>query len=141
MKTTLARLAAAAAVILLAVPIRPAAAADETLCGKPGGSPEEVLARITRTEKLPEVYRGTDYIAYEDKPAETVWTFTLPVMPAHPAVVCRRPKREGNDITLDMGIACRGPEQKCAELRKDFEYLNYQMMMRMKGEQPAVQPR
>lgn len=113
-----------------------AAQQPKQLCGTASGTVAELVERVTKTEALPEVFRGGDYFAHEDKARETVWSFTTAKQPAHPAAVCRRPVRQGDDLVLDMGIVCEGGADACDKLTKDFEYLNYQMLLQMRDRQP-----
>jgi hypothetical protein len=48
-------------------------------------------------------------------------------------VVCRRPVRDGDSITLDMVINCKGEAKACAQLDTDFRKLNARMAQEMKG--------
>jgi hypothetical protein len=104
----------------------PAAAEETALCGGPGGAPVDVQARVVAAQ-VPEVFRDKEFVAYQDKDTFTMWTFTLPGHPAHPTVVCRRPVRSGDSITLQMDIVCKAAEKPCADLGQQFKELNAQM--------------
>lgn len=127
------------AAVLAAVLSSPASAGGaptpKQLCGTEHGSVAALTERVVKGEKHPEVFRGPDYLAYEDKQRETMWSFTTEKQPAHPAAVCRRPVRQGDELVLDMGIVCEGPKDACDKLTKDFEYLNYQMLLQMRQQQ------
>lgn len=108
-----------------------AAAAEPSSCERANSDPVELQTAIAERDKLPEVFRDDNYVAFQDKETWAMWTFTLPTHPAHPAVVCRRPVREGDSITLDMVINCQGDEKSCAQLDQDFRALNAKMAREM----------
>jgi hypothetical protein len=125
--TTARGLIVGAAVVAALAAMAITAAADEpALCGSPGGAPVEVQARVVAAQ-TPEVFRDKEFVAYQEKDTFTMWTFTLPGHPAHPTVVCRRPVRSGETITLQMDIACKAAEKPCADLSQQFKELNAQM--------------
>lgn len=111
------------------------ARAELKLCGFQWGKPGELQKKFTEQDKLPEIHRDGSYVAYQDKKTSTVWTFTLPGIPAHPAVVCRRPKKDGDVITLDMDYVCLGVPGACDDLIKQFQHLNDQMSKAMNKKQ------
>ena len=109
----------------------PAVTAQESPCARANTDPVELQKTLTGTDKLPEVFRDDNYLALQDKSTWAVWTFTQPSNPAHPAVVCRRPVQEGDTITLDMVINCKGDGRACAQLDQDFRALNAKMAQEM----------
>jgi hypothetical protein len=111
-----------------------ASAADE-MCGEPGGTPEEVQARISKAENVKEIFRDQSFVAYQNQKDFTTWTFALPTNPAQPAVVCRKPVRDGDKMVLQMDIVCKGPDIYCKKLKKDFEELNARMQMEIESKQ------
>lgn len=110
------------------------ALAEPSPCERANTDPVELQTILTETDKLPETFRDDNYVAFQDKSTWSMWTFTLPSHAAHPAVVCRRPVREGDTITLDMVINCKGAEKACAQLDTDFRALNARMALEMKNE-------
>lgn len=109
------------------------ALADDSPCARANTDPGTLQSELTSTGKLPEVFRDDQYVALQDKSTWAMWTFTLPSHPAHPAVVCRRPVREGESITLDMVVNCKGESKACAQLDQDFRALNARMAQEMKA--------
>lgn len=107
--------------------------ADTSPCARANTDPEKLQSELSGTDKLPEVFRDDKYVALQDKSTWAMWTFTLPTHPAHPAVVCRRPVREGDSITLDMVVNCNGTPKACAQLDQDFRALNARMAQEMKA--------
>lgn len=102
-------------------------------CERANTDPVELQAALRDTDKLPEVFRDDNYVALQDKSTWAMWTFTLPSHAAHPAVVCRRPVQEGDSITLDMVINCKGEPKACAQLDIDFRKLNATMAQEMRN--------
>ncbi len=101
------------------------------LCGRDWAKPEDMQKQIAEIEKLPEVHRDQYYVAYQDPKATTMWTFTLPGIPSHPAVVCRQPVKDGEMMKLHMDVNCNGDERACDALVKDFRALNSNMAKAM----------
>jgi len=101
------------------------------LCGRDWAKPEDMLKQLVKVEKLPEVHRDQFYVAYQDTKTTTMWTFTLPGIPSHPAVVCRQPEKDGEMMKLHMDVNCNGDERACEALVKDFRLLNSQMAKAM----------
>src|SRR5262245_17257436 len=114
-----------AAVALLVAP--PAVGADH-VCGKAKTTPEALYAELAKDARLKEVRRSEIYVALEDGTDGTLWTFTLPAHPAHPAVVCRRVMERRGIIEIPTTSGCKGGEAACAKLRSDFEMLNERMI-------------
>ena len=81
-----------------------------------------------------EVFRGPEYIAYQDA-TEAVYTFSLAAQgPAHPAAICRKPVRDGDSMILQMVIVCKGESESCQRLESDFKLLNAQMEAAIRNE-------
>src|SRR5262245_14144626 len=114
-----------AAVAVLAAPR--AAGADD-LCGKAKTPPEALYAELAKDARLKEMRRSDIYVALEDGTDGTLWTFTLPAHPAHPAVVCRRVMERRGIIEIPTTVRCKGGEAACAKLRSDFDVLNERMI-------------
>jgi hypothetical protein len=111
------------------------AAAQQTLCGRPGEAPQALFDRLTKTEKLKEDFRDKSYVAISDKAKDTVWTFTVPGHPAHPSAVCRRPVQDGGQMRLEMNVQCNAAEAECQKLVKAFQELNQRMMQELQKKQ------
>jgi hypothetical protein len=109
--------------LTLALPLPPPAAAQE-LCGEPKAHPEALYQRLAKDSRLREMHRNEQYVALENGENGTLWTFTLPPHPAHPAVVCRRVTERRGLIEIPTAIACFGPEAQCTQLKSDFDALN-----------------
>jgi hypothetical protein len=127
--------AARIAIIIVALACAAGAAAPARaaeLCGRPGGSATEVFARLSKVEKLPEVFRDGSYVALRDAPNMITWTFTVPGHAAHPSVVCRRIVRDADGrLSLDTEITCDAPEPACLRLKRDFDAMNARMIEEM----------
>lgn len=117
--------------LLLAQP----AEAGVKLCGRDWAKPEEIQRILAEVEKLPEVHRDKNYVAYQDQKAMTMWTFTLQGIPSHPAVVCRQPVKDGEALRLHMDVNCNGDERACDALVDDFRRLNSKMAKEMNKRQ------
>jgi len=125
------RLVVACAIVALS----PAAWAAGEFCGRDSGEPAGLEAAISKASGVKEIYRGTEYVAYQDAASEAVFTFSLPAQgPAHPTAVCRKPVREGDSITLQMVIVCKGATESCQRLESDFKLLNAKMEAAIRNE-------
>ena len=103
------------------------ALADD-LCGRPRETPETLLQRLTKTEKLGESFRDKAYVTVNDAAKGTIWTFTVAGHPAHPSVVCRQPVEDGGKLRIDMGVQCEASEEECERLVRAFDALNQKML-------------
>jgi hypothetical protein len=113
----------------LALATSPARAqAQDDLCGRPRESPEALLQRLTKTEKLGESFRDKAYVTVNDAANGAIWTFTVAGHPAHPSVVCREPVEDGGKLRIDMGVQCEASVEECERLVRDFEALNQKML-------------
>ena len=135
---TYALAALAAAVTASIFQVTPASAAPSD-CTLASGDPTALFKQLTEVDKLPEVHRDASYIALQDKETWAMWTFTRDGMPAHPAVVCRRPVKNGEQITLEMVFGCKGEEKACAQLEQDFKELNARMQLDIENQQSGKQ--
>jgi hypothetical protein len=107
--------------------VAPALAQDD-LCGRPRETPEALLQRLSKTEKLAEAFRDKAYVTINDAANGTIWTFTVAGHPAHPSVVCREPVEEAGKLRLDMGVQCEASKEECERLVRAFEALNQKML-------------
>ena len=104
-------------------------------CGRDLSEPADLEAAISKSAGFKEIYRGTEYVAYQDAASEAVFTFTLPGQgPAHPAAVCRKPVRDGDLLRLQMVIICKGNTESCQRLESDFKLLNAKMEAAIRNE-------
>ena len=124
-------LAAACGLALAAGP----ALAQDDLCGRPRETPDALLKRLTKTEKLGESFRDKAYVTVNDAAKGTIWTFTVAGHPAHPSVVCRQPVQDAGKLRIDMGVQCEASEEQCEQLVRGFEALNQKMLK--DAEKPA----
>lgn len=125
----------AACFLLAAMAGVPSAHAADKLCGEPGGAPAEVQERVSKAENVKEIFRDASFVAFQNQKDFTTWTFALPTNPAQPAVVCRKPVRDGDNMVLQMDIVCEGPKIYCDKLKRDFEELNARMQMEIESQQ------
>jgi hypothetical protein len=103
--------------------------AGRDLCGRPRTAPEALYKELAKEPKVREMARSEAYVALEDGGNGTLWTFTLPAHPAHPAAVCRRIVERRGIIEIPTTIECKGAEAACAKLRSDFDVLNERVIM------------
>lgn len=117
------------------VAVSTGALAAGEFCGRDSGEPAALEAAISKSAGVKEIYRGPDYVAYQDAATEAVFTFSLPAQgPAHPAAVCRKPMKEGDSLTLQMVILCKGETEHCQRLESDFKLLNAKMEAAIRNE-------
>jgi hypothetical protein len=106
---------------------QPAGAVDD-LCGEPKAEPQSLYERLAKDSRLREMRRSEQYVALENGQDGTLWTFTLPAHPAHPAAVCRRVMERRGIIEIPTTIVCHGTKSECTKLESDFEALNARMI-------------
>src|SRR4030095_746887 len=63
----------------------------------------------------------------DDRAASTLWSFTPPGHPAHPAVVKRSVVSLGGGIGIDMTALCEAAKSACDKLMAEFKELNQRM--------------
>jgi hypothetical protein len=68
-----------------------------------------------------------------DDPANTIWSFTPPDHPAHPAVVKRAVVSRGGEVGLDMTALCQASKVACDKLIEEFKAMNLRMSQSMAG--------
>lgn len=109
----------------------PTVAATQGFCGDPAGPAADLIRRYSGDPKLKEVYKDADYVAYSDDPKNStvMYTFTTSTNPAHPAAVCRKPERVGENFVIKMVVVCDGPQDPCAKLQNDFNVLTARMQV------------
>jgi hypothetical protein len=113
-------LAAFATVVLMGAPLH---AADD-VCGEPKAAAIALYERLIKDSRLREMHRNELYVGLENGKDGTLWTFTLPPHPAHPAAVCRRVMERRGIIDIPTSIVCEGAEAACKQLKTDFDALN-----------------
>lgn len=59
-----------------------------------------------------------------DDPVNTIWSFTPPTHPAHPAVVKRAAVSRDGEVQIQMTGLCQASKTACDKLMKEFEELN-----------------
>jgi hypothetical protein len=107
------------------------AASGDGLCGEPTAEPQALYQRLKEDSRLREMRRSEHYVALENGQDGTLWSFTLPAHPAHPAAVCRRVMERRGIIDIPTAIVCRGPEGACTKLKGDFDALNARMIQEL----------
>ena len=123
------------ALIALSTGCLGARAADGDFCGRASGEPAAMMAEISTAPGMKEILRAADYIAYQDETTQAVYTFSQAAQgPAHPAAVCRKPIKDGDSLTLQMVIVCRGDGDACQRLESDFKLLNAKMEAAIRNE-------
>jgi hypothetical protein len=116
----------ACAAVLLA-PVQPVHAADD-VCGEAKAAPQALYERVAKDSRVREMHRNELYVGLENGENGTLWTFTLPTHPAHPAAVCRRVMERRGVLDIPTIIVCEGAEAACAQLKTDFEALNQRVI-------------
>lgn len=123
---TLSRASIAVFALIVSVP---AMADSDDFCGMPSGEPAALQAAVGKLVGVKEILKDQQYVAFQDPAAETVFTFTIAGHNAHPAAVCRKPVKSGDQLTLQMTIVCKGDQESCAKLTQDFKELNARMQI------------
>jgi hypothetical protein len=102
---------------------RPLHAAEE-VCGEPKAPPQALYERVLKDTRVREMHRNELYVGLENGVNGTLWTFTMPPHPAHPAAICRRVVERRGIIDIPTTIVCEGAAAACAQLKTDFDALN-----------------
>lgn len=81
----------------------------------------------------------------DDKANHTLWSFTQPGHPAHPAAVRRTVVLENGQATIRMNALCRAKQQDCDAMLEEFRRMNQALEQtlapaRPSGTAPAWQP-
>jgi hypothetical protein len=121
-KPSTRRVLATCAVVVVSL-VRPLHAADN-LCGEAKSAPQALYERLAKDSRIREMHRNELYVGLENGENGTLWTFTLPQHPAHPAAICRRVLERRGIIDIPTTIVCEGAEAACAQLKADFDALN-----------------
>ncbi len=74
-----------------------------------------------------------------DKPTNTIWSFTPPNHPAHPAVVKRAVVSRDGVVGIDMTALCQASKAACDKLMEEFKALNARMGQSMSGKVTGAQ--
>jgi hypothetical protein len=127
------RLRACAALASALTIIAGTALADDDLCGRPRAAPDALYQLLTKTEGLVEAFRDKSYVTVKDAAKATIWTFTVPGHPAHPAAICRHIVEEAGKLRIEMGVQCNGAPTECARLVRGFEALNARLLKDAEG--------
>jgi hypothetical protein len=63
----------------------------------------------------------------EDASTLSIWSFTPPGHPAHPAAIHRQVIKEGDHVSLHMKVLCEAPKLACDAMVAEFQKLNGQV--------------
>ena len=72
----------------------------------------------------------------DEKATMSVWSFTPPEHPAHPAAVRRTVVQEGNDVFIHMNVLCEAEKRACDKLVAEFQELNDRMRETLRKRAP-----
>jgi len=99
--------------------------AAEGFCGDAIGTVAELKSRYTTKEGIKEVDKSPDFTTYSDDPKNStvMYNFTNETAPAHPAAVCRKLVKDGDNMVLKFQVVCEGGPNACEKLRNDFNVL------------------
>lgn len=118
----------------------PTVAAAQAFCGDPTGKANELYARYSSQKDLKEVYKSVDYVALsdDDKNSSVMYTFTTKGHPAHPAAVCRKLVKEGDQAVIKMVVVCDGEKEACGKLQNDFNVMTAKMQAEVDNQVKAA---
>lgn len=60
----------------------------------------------------------------DDKPNRTLWSFTMPGHPAHPAAVRRTVVMENGQLSIKMNALCQAKREACDSMLEEFRSMN-----------------
>jgi hypothetical protein len=110
-------------------------------CGRATADAVALRETIAKAAGVKEIFRSAEYIAYEEAASQAVFTFTEPgQVQAHPAAVCRKPVKDGDNLLLEMRIVCGGSAVGCQALESDFKLLNARMEAEIRNKAAASNP-
>lgn len=111
----------------------PTMAAAQGFCGEAIAKADDLIARYTSASSLKQVYKSDQFLAYSDdeKNPTVTYTFTVKAHPAHPAAVCRKVVKEGDNLIIKMDIVCDGNADACTDLKREFNVMTAQMQQHM----------
>ena len=101
--------------IIIAIFCVESEAEARTLCNRSFDNPANLLKNLAQ-EGVVAISNDAQSLRMADKANNIVWTFNKISSPA-PAVVCQRIYKEGDQIQMQMEIACSGPQQACDSLK------------------------
>jgi len=103
--------------------------AAQGFCGDATAPAKDLIARYSASASLKQVYKSGQYVAYSDneKDPTLMYTFTVEGQPAHPAAVCRRVVKDGEQVTIKMDVVCDGEAESCNKLKNDFNVMTARM--------------
>lgn len=107
----------------------PTRAAAEGFCGEATASAKDLIERYSKDAKLKQVYKSDEYLAFadNDKDPTVMYTLTTDVQAAHPAAICRKIVKDGEQAVIKMNIVCDGPADQCKKLTNEFNVMTAQM--------------
>lgn len=107
----------------------PTVAAAQGFCGDVVAKADDLYQRYSTS--LKQVYKSGDYIAFadDDKNPTKMYTFTVSSHPAHPAAVCRKIEKIGDNAVIKMEVVCDGEKDACGKLRNDFNVMLAKMQV------------
>lgn len=81
----------------------------------------------------------------DDKANRTLWSFTLPGHPAHPAAVRRTVVMENGQVSIKMNALCPAGKEACDSMLEDFRRMNAALQQSLAppkaaGAAPSWQP-
>jgi hypothetical protein len=90
-------------------------------------NPDAALAALRQSPGV-KIYQQGGWTIVDDRPHYTLWSFTPPEHPAHPAGVKRvLVKAPNGDISVMMTAKCYGTKAACDKLIDEFRALNDRM--------------
>ena len=109
----------------------PTIAAAEAFCGDVTAKADELFTRYASAKNLKQTYTSDQFVAFSDdeKNPTVVYTFTTKRHAAHPAAVCRKLVKEGDQAILHMEVVCDGEAAACSNLKNDFNVMNAKMQV------------
>lgn len=133
----LAILAAAAAMLAGACTQTPSADAGRSAGPAGIGFPTPAAAfKALKGRKDIPVSVVDGWTIFNERAAKTVWTFTPPDHPAHPAVVKRELVVNPETIDIVMNVLCGATKAACDRLVADFQRSNEELGRRMRRQAP-----
>jgi hypothetical protein len=68
----------------------------------------------------------------EDRSTLSIWSFTPPGHPAHPAAIHRKVVQQGDNLFIKMNVLCEAPKSACDAMVAEFQNLNGQVSEHLK---------
>jgi hypothetical protein len=126
----------ALAIVLAAAAIASAQPAEEPRTPSIGYPTVSAALDALRAQSGVKVLVQDGWTVIDDRATNSIWSFTPPAHPAHPAVIRRMIVQKDTDIFIRMSALCEAAKSECDKLIAQFTAMNEKMRDSMKKRAP-----